>query len=88
MSALWAGPSELGDPRPRSEAAEDQAGFTCQRHIRQHMTARCDIIMMSAVPFASRADRVRAMSVMGLIMTIRVRMCQTHQRRASFDDGM
>ncbi|GLJ80969.1 hypothetical protein GCM10017586_26520 [Microbacterium imperiale] len=75
-AALWADAPEFGDPRPRSEAAEDQAGYTCQRHIRQHMTTRCDIIMMSAVPFASRADRVRAKSVMGSIMTMRVRVCQ------------
>ena len=36
---------------------------SCQRHIRQHMTTRPAIIM-PAVPFASRADRERALSVM------------------------
>jgi hypothetical protein len=40
--------------------AANQAGV--QRHIRQHMTTRPAIIM-TAVPFASRADRERELSV-------------------------
>ena len=56
------------------------------QHIRQHMATRG--IMMPAVPFASRADRVRALSVMGLIMTKRVAVCQTAPDITIEDDAM
>jgi hypothetical protein len=45
-------------------------------------------IIVPAVPFASRADRVRALSVMGLIMTKRVLMCQTARQTAAEHDAM
>jgi len=55
----------LGDTAPADREGSGQAGWLfVQRHIRQHMPTRPGIII-PAVPFASWADKGRALVVMG-----------------------
>ncbi len=70
---------------PCSETAVT-GGVAIQRHIRQHMTTRP--AMSPAVPFASQADRERALSVMGSIMAADDEMCQTVLQPLSECDGI
>ncbi|WP_191717089.1 hypothetical protein [Microbacterium pullorum] len=87
MIGVRYGAEELGRGVQISGGASP-AGSSGQRHIRQHMTATRPAIIMAAVPFASTADRERALSVMSAIMTNDVEACQTARMPLLADDEM